>query len=211
MEHSAEVWHCGFRGRPATTVTAAASATATGQGQGCPQQTAEGGIQGAPLHCTRFLSPTMAASYSPPALSYPLSMFSQLALEVALGSSVISEEQVSCLWEASHPLRAKDVAKIASQALLQQVSQVSEDAPGVADRFGQVLKMLLAGSSVSSAQIRMMVACTHELTSETIHRVMEEKLREAYQKKETLKQVILPYELSGCDITEIKMRQEALL
>lgn len=113
----------------------------------------------------------------------------RLALEVALGSSVISEEQVSCLWEASHPLRAKDVAKIASQALLQQVSQVSQDAPGVAERFGQVLMMLLAGSSVSSAQIRMMVACTHELTSETIHRVMEEKLREAYQKKEIQKQL----------------------
>eukprot|EP00603_Paraphysomonas_imperforata_P005796 CAMPEP_0114430066 /NCGR_PEP_ID=MMETSP0103-20121206/9834_1 /TAXON_ID=37642 ORGANISM="Paraphysomonas imperforata, Strain PA2" /NCGR_SAMPLE_ID=MMETSP0103 /ASSEMBLY_ACC=CAM_ASM_000201 /LENGTH=393 /DNA_ID=CAMNT_0001599471 /DNA_START=210 /DNA_END=1387 /DNA_ORIENTATION=- len=112
----------------------------------------------------------------------------RLALEVALGSSVISEDQVSCLWEASHPLRARDVAKIASQALLKQESQVSQDGPGVADRFGQVLKMLLAGTSVSSSQIRMMVSCTHELTSETIHRVMEERLREAYQMKAEQKQ-----------------------
>ena len=96
---------------------------------------------------------------------------------------------MSCLWEASHPLRAKDVAKIACQALQKQVSQVSQDAPGVADRFGQVLTMLLAGTSVTSAQIRMMVACTYELTSDTIRRVMEEKLREAYQKKEVQKQV----------------------
>lgn len=126
--------------------------------------------------------------FSPPAhlFIYPES---QLALEVALSSSVISEDQVLCLWEASNALRAKDVARIASRTLLANVSQVSEDAEGAADRFSQVLGMLLAGSSVSSAQIRMLVSSTHELTGETIQAVMEERLREAYQKKEAQKQV----------------------
>lgn len=108
---------------------------------------------------------------------------------MALSSSVISEDQVSCLWNASHPLRAKDVAKIAKHALLRQVSLVLEDAPGAADRFSQVLTMLLAGSCVTSAQIRILVSCAHELTSETIQSVLEAKLREAYQKKESQKQV----------------------
>lgn len=72
---------------------------------------------------------------------------------------------------------------------MSQVSQVSEDADGAAERFAQVLGMLLAGSSVTSAQIRMMVSCTHELTSETIRRVLEGKVREAYLKKDAQKQV----------------------
>lgn len=118
-----------------------------------------------------------------------LNITPQLALEVALSSSVISEDQVLCLWEASNALRAKDVAKIASKVLIKNVSQVSEDAEGAADRFSQVLGMLLAGSSVSSAQIRLLVTTTHELTSETIQAVMEDKLRAAYQNKEAQKQV----------------------
>ena len=96
---------------------------------------------------------------------------------------------MAVLWEASNSLRAKDVARMASRALRASVSQVSEDTPGAAVRFSQVLGMLLAGTCVSSLQIRMMVTCTHELTDETIQAVMEGKLREAYSHKEAQKQV----------------------
>lgn len=113
----------------------------------------------------------------------------RIALEVAFSSLEISEDQVQRLWEASHPLRAKDVARIARKALMKNVSQVSVDDPDAEARFARVLNMLLAGKSVSSAQIRMLVECTHCLTSETVNRVIEEKAREAYQNKQKQKEL----------------------
>ena len=68
-------------------------------------------------------------------------------------------------------------------------SRVTKDKEGAADRFSQILGMLLAGSVISIQQIRLLVETAQQLTKETIESVMTNQFRMAYELKEEKKRV----------------------